>query len=210
LYLPGLGTGPRSIKGRALANQLALHGVALRCLDLRVPSFRWMRLAAMLEAVQSALADATDPVVLLGTSFGGYVAAQVAARDRRVAALVLYAPALHLASLRHWHPRVTALWDRIGWLPVPDKTERRWRRVDAGLLQELDRLPPQMPEPQIPTLLIQGTRDRMVPPALARELASRRANIRLLELADGHALSSSLPRVLAETERFLAPLLAQK
>src|SRR5262245_47910644 len=106
LYLSGLGTGWRSRKGAALARRLAAYGVQLECVDLRVPAFHNMRLAAMVGEVERTLESSAE-CVLIGTSFGGYVAAQIAATDPRVSALVLYAPALHLAELRHWHPRVT-------------------------------------------------------------------------------------------------------
>ncbi|HEX4621290.1 MAG TPA: YqiA/YcfP family alpha/beta fold hydrolase [Myxococcaceae bacterium] len=206
LYLSGLGTGFRSVKGRALAGRLAGRGVELECVDLRVPEFQKMRVGAMLAQAWAALGDAESAVVI-GTSFGGLVAALLAAQDPRVEALVLFAPALHVGALRSRYPVATWAWERLGWLPLWDKTEGRLRRVDAGLLRELDGLGHWVPEVRVPTLLVQGTRDWLVPASVSRQFASGRPHVRLVEYADDHKLRSFLPAAVAETERFLAPWL---
>jgi hypothetical protein len=55
LYLSGLGTGFRSVKGRALAGRLSERGVELDCVDLRVPEFERMRVGAMMAQALAAL-----------------------------------------------------------------------------------------------------------------------------------------------------------
>jgi hypothetical protein len=42
---------------------------------------------------------------------------------------------------------------------------------------------------------------------LSRALALGKRHVRLIELDDGHELTASLPRLLAEADRFLAPWL---
>jgi pimeloyl-ACP methyl ester carboxylesterase len=192
------------MKGRALAERLAERGVALECVDLRVPEFGRMRVAAMLERSREALGDAESAVVI-GTSFGGLIAALLASADPRVEALVLFAPALHAGDLRRRYPLATWAWERIGWLPLWDKTERRLRAVEAGFLRELDGLGPRLPDVRVPTLLVHGTRDRLVPLAVSRDFARGLSQVRLVEYADGHRLRASLPAAIAELERFLAP-----
>jgi pimeloyl-ACP methyl ester carboxylesterase len=205
LYLSGLGTGTGSVKGRALAERLVRRGIRLEFVDLRVPSFRDMRFAAMLEQARNTLGDDGRSAVLVGASFGGLVATALAATDKRVDALVLYAPAFSCAAFRHHYPGVAWLWEQLGWLPIPDKTVGRLRRVDVGLLHELDRLSPEMPAITVPTLVVHRRRDLIVPPTVSRTFAQRHPGVRLLELAGGHNLRAELPRALDETERFLEP-----
>ena len=52
-----------------------------------------------------------------------------------------------------------------------------------------------------------GTQDETVPVEYSRELAASHPNVELIELADGHQLTESIPRLLVETDRFLAPYL---
>jgi len=207
LYLPGLGTGWRSVKGQALAARLARYGISLQCVDLRVPTFQTMRVSAMLQKAKEALGNEPQRSVVIGTSLGGFVAAQLAASDPRVEALVLYAPALDLGEVRRQHSKVAWLWEQLGWLPAWDKTERRLRPVDVGLLRELDSLDGAVPDVRAPTLLIHGLRDRLLTPSVSREFARARSNVRLVEFEDGHNLAASQSALLAETERFLAPWL---
>jgi pimeloyl-ACP methyl ester carboxylesterase len=207
LYLSGLGTGFRSVKGRALAGRLSERGVELECVDLRVPEFERMRVGAMIAQALAALSDA-ECAVVIGTSFGGLIAALLAAQDPRIEALVLFAPALHAGELRSRYPVTTWAWERVGWLPLWDKTEGRLRRVDAGLLRELDRLGRWTPEVRVPTLLVHGTRDWLVPASVSRQLASGRPNVRLVEYVDDHKLRTFLPAAVAEAERFLDPWLS--
>jgi pimeloyl-ACP methyl ester carboxylesterase len=207
LYLPGLGTGTRTRKGAALAQRLAPRGVALDCLDLRVPSFRQMRLSAMVSTVREALDARRSNAVLIGTSFGGYVAAEVAATDPRVKALVLYAPALHLGELATRYRWLARVWRLLGFLPVPDKTERRLRRLGPELLGELEALAPVPPHAPLPTLIVHGRRDLLVPHAVSLAYARGRPHVRLMEVDDGHDMARSLPKILDETVRFLEPWL---
>jgi alpha-beta hydrolase superfamily lysophospholipase len=60
------------------------------------------------------------------------------------------------------------------------------------------------PDVAIPTLVFHGERDDVVPIELARAWAAGRANVRFVPLDDGHELTATLPRILSETERWIA------
>ena len=60
----------------------------------------------------------------------------------------------------------------------------------------------------LPALVLHGTHDDTVPIAYSRELAADHPNVELIELDDGHQLTDSIPRLVAETDRFLAKYLA--
>jgi predicted esterase YcpF (UPF0227 family) len=109
LYLHGFASGPRSRKGLAFVEHFAERGVAIECLDLRVPSFEQLRLTEMLEVTRNAIGSPRDRVVLFGSSLGGLTAARVAERDPRVAALVLLAPAFQLVA--RWRQQLGTAWD---------------------------------------------------------------------------------------------------
>ncbi len=210
LYLPGLGTGVRSVKGAAVGQLLSSWGHTLETVDLRVPDFRTMGPTAMVAAARAAIGGPADRAILFGTSLGGYVAAQVAAEDPRVAAVVLYAPALELGRLRAQRPFGTWLWEQVGWVPMRDKTEARLRPLGVDFLHDVDRIGATPPDIKAPLLLVHGTHDETVDVGVSRRYAAAHPEVRFLELADGHNLFASMPTVLAETEAFLGPWLHER
>jgi uncharacterized protein len=203
LYLHGFASGPRSTKGVAFEQHFAARGLGIERLNLRVPSFVHLRLSAMIATVQAAIGDA-GRVVLIGSSLGGLTAARVAERDPRVVATVLLAPAFQLVA--RWRQMLGAEWDtwqRTGWREVTDYTTGQPAQVDFGFVEDAAAIDVGEPDVAVPTLILHGTRDEVVPIERSRTFAANRRHVRLVELDDGHELVASLPTLLAETERFL-------
>jgi pimeloyl-ACP methyl ester carboxylesterase len=200
LYLHGFASGPNSTKGVAFEKHFAVRGIAITRLDLRVPSFEHLRLCAMLDTVQHAIGDRA---ILIGSSLGGLTAARVAERDPRVAALLLMAPAFQIAA--RWQTMLGADWERwrqTGWREVTDYTTGKPARVDFGFIEDARQIDVGFPDVTVPTLILHGTEDDVVPIEHSRRFAEGRANVRLVELHDGHELVASLPRILAEADQF--------
>jgi len=207
LYCHGFASGPSSTKGVAFAKHFAERGVHVDRLNLRVPSFEHLRLSAMIETAQAAIGD--DRAVMVGSSLGGLTVTRVAERDPRVAAVMLLAPAFQLVP--RWRTMLGSEWDdwkRTGWREVKDYTTNAPSRVDYGFAEDVERVDVGFPELTIPTLIIHGKSDDTVPIDHSRRFAAGRDNVELIELDDGHELAASLPRLLAEADRFLGPRLA--
>lgn len=207
LYLHGFASGPRSTKGLAFADHLARQGIALDRLDLRVPSFERLRLSAMLEVVRRAIGAGHDRSILFGSSLGGLAAARVAERDHRVRALVLLAPAFGLVE--RWRQLLGAAyddWQRTGWRDVLDYTTNQMERVDFGFCEDAGAIDIGFPDVHVPTLILHGAHDDVVPIEQSRRFAAERPHVQLVELDDGHELVASIPRLFEESDRFLARL----
>ncbi len=204
LYLHGFASGPQSNKGVAFAAHFAQRGITFDRLNLRVPSFEQLRLSAMIEVAARAIGGPDDRAVVVGSSLGGLTAARLAERDPRVTKLVLLAPAFQLMA--RWEqilgPAFDA-WRTTGWREVLDYTTQKPARVDFGFIEDASAIDVGFPDIKVPTLILHGTRDDSVPIEHSRRFAADRANVELIELDDGHELTDSLPRLLAETERFL-------
>jgi pimeloyl-ACP methyl ester carboxylesterase len=210
LYLHGFASGPNSTKGRAFESRLARLGVATERLDLRIPNMEYLRASAMVAHTRERIGGERDRAVLVGSSLGGLIAAHVAEVDARVGALILMAPAFGL--LGRWQARLGAqewnAWQERGWLEVDDWANGGKARVDFGFardLEFLDAMSPESPDVRVPTLVLHGTRDDTVGIETSRAWAAGKRNVTLVELDDGHELTTSLPLILAEAERFLAP-----
>lgn len=202
LYLHGFASGPQSTKGVAFETHFAARGIAIERMDLRVPSFEHLRLSAMIDTVQAALAE--DSIVI-GSSLGGLTAARVAERDPRVRAVILLAPAFQLVA--RWREQLGPEWDEWrarGWREVDDYATRGRSRIDFGFVEDVERIDVGYPDVRVPALVLHGTADDVVPIERSRTFAAGKDWVRLVELADGHELVASLPTLLAESEAFLA------
>jgi pimeloyl-ACP methyl ester carboxylesterase len=208
IWLHGFASAPTSTKARYLKERLAAKGRTLEIPDLNEPSFRDLTVTRMLD--QLAKISGQDRLVLFGSSLGGYTAAIHAARHPdQVAAAVLLAPAFDLA--RRWEERMPRAdlrrWRRDGVFPFEHYARGRKEELSIGFLEDAARYDA-FPLPAAPTLVLQGTRDDVVDPELAREFAARMGGrARLVELADGHELTADLDRLHGEMEAHLAPLL---
>lgn len=211
LYLHGFASGPDSRKGVALAERLAQGGTRIHRLDLRVPELAHLRVSRMIEVARDAIGGPHDRAVVIGSSLGGLCAARLAEQDPRVGALVLLAPAFGMA--RRWrttNPAAVADWTTTGWLRTTDHTTGGTFDLDLGFLEDLEAVDggPQ-PDVRVPTLIFHGRGDETVDIEGSRVFARERPLVDLVELDDGHELLVSLPRIVADTERWMAPWLGR-
>ncbi len=215
LYLHGFASGPDSRKGVAVATALATHGATVERLDLRVPSIERLSVGAMLAVARAAIGGPRDRAVVIGSSLGGLTAARLAEDEPRVCALVLLAPAFHFVE--RWRARLgDDAWQRWmdhGWIEVADHATGGGARIHADFAREAAVIDAARgddggwPDLRVPTLILHGVGDEVVPVELSRRFAAGRRHVRLVELDDGHDLHATLPTILTELEQFLAPVL---
>jgi hypothetical protein len=204
LYLHGFASGPQSKKGVAFEQHFAPRGIAIERMNLRVPSFEHLRLSTMIETVRAAIDDAG--AIVIGSSLGGLTAARVAERDDRVRALILLAPAFQLVA--RWREQLGAEWDdwrARGSREVADYTTGgRMSSIDFGFVEDVESIDVGYPDVRVPTLILHGVDDDVVPVGRSRTFAAGKPWVRLVELPDGHELVASIPTLLSESEAFLA------
>ncbi len=152
-----------------------------------------------------------DSFNLMGTSFGGKVALWLALQQPgRVPALVLEAPAAirpegavapsgspeEMARRLYAHP------ERIAPPPTPDPAVRAKTGRLVSRLRGPDRDPDleaRLPTLTIPTLVLFGTVDRVIPPEMGHFYKELMPNCNLAFVYDaGHAISTDRPEAFAE------------
>lgn len=209
IWLHGFASSAQSGKAQFARARLEERGLHLVVPDLNDPSFFELTVSRMLEQTDR-LAQGEEQVVLFGSSLGGFTAATWAAtRPGRCASLVLLAPAFDLGP--RWTAKMApgelARWRSDGKLAFEHYARGHKEDLSVAFLEDAGRHA-SFPLPSCPTLVLQGTKDEVVAPALAREFTARmQGRARLVELPEGHELTQDLPALWREIERHLGALL---
>ena len=202
LYLHGFASGPQSRKAQAFRQAFAEHDIDLEIPPLDGGDFEHLTISGQLRLLQDILQG--DPVQLLGSSMGGYLAALYASRHPETVRLVLLAPAFALAQ--RWRemktPAEIASWRGSGWLEAFHYGDKCARKVHYGLLED-SALHDFYPDFAQPALIFHGVHDQTVPVELSRTFAAQRANVTLVERDSDHELLNVLPDVIPAAVRFL-------
>ena len=96
LYLHGFASGPSSGKAQWFRRAFAERGIELEIPDLVEGGFENLTITGQLGVIERAAKG--EPVSLIGSSMGGYLAALYASRHPEAARLVLLAPGVSLSA----------------------------------------------------------------------------------------------------------------
>ena len=207
IYLHGFASSSHSGKATYLSGRLRARGFDVVIPDLNEPDFSTLTITRMLGQVEALLDRARGPVTLFGSSLGGYVAVNAAAKwPARIDRLVLLAPALDFSDDGLGAPGGASLrdWKQEGQIQVFHFGYGRMMPIHYGLYEDARRYDAMRAEVRMPILVFQGTRDTAVSPAVVKTWAARRPNVSLHMLDDDHQLTASLGYIWQEVERFLA------
>jgi pimeloyl-ACP methyl ester carboxylesterase len=181
LYLHGFASSPQSSKAQFFADRFADCRIGFSCPDLNQPDFSTLTVSRMLQQSETLISRLpAEHVVLMGSSLGGFVAVEVAARQAN-------AP-------RH---------RRTGYLEVFHYALNRPAWLEFGFYEDSLRYRPAARRLRMPVLIFQGRHDESVSPALVERFAQSQPNTTLHVLEDGHQLRNHLDFMWAETARFL-------
>ena len=214
LYLHGFASSPQSRKAQRFQEHFLARGVALAIPALDEGDFEHLTLSRQLRLMERLLADAPRPHVIIGSSMGGYLAL-LHAESHPVDALVVMAPAVDFAT--RWSTRFPAAdieeWERTGSTLVDHHALGRKVPLSFELVRD-SRLHAPWPRVEAPTLVLQGTRDDVVPLDSVQTWVERTPSATLLTYDTDHEMSEVVDTMAEEALRFLgsvpsvAPLLA--
>ncbi len=141
LYLHGFASSPASRKARYFSQHLQELGFPVEIPDLAEGRFEALTISGQLRVIERAAGH--EPVMLIGSSLGGYLAALYAALHPEVRKLVLLAPAFQFYQL--WTdalgPERLDLWRKTGTLPILHYGEGREMPIGYQLHGRLQLLP---------------------------------------------------------------------
>jgi pimeloyl-ACP methyl ester carboxylesterase len=201
IYLHGFCSSGQSGKASYLGRKFRERGIAFQAPDLNLPDFSTLTTTRMLAQTRALIDADGEPVTLIGSSLGAWVAVNAAAAwPDRIAHLVLLAPALDLRDLGG--DRLEE-WKTTGQLNVFHFAYGRVMPVHYELYEDARRYDAFNADVRMPVLVFQGRRDATVNPATVEAWAARRPNVELHMLDDDHQLGGSLSYIWEKLEAFL-------
>lgn len=196
IYLHGFASSPRSTKAQDLLDRFSQLGLNLEIPDLNQEDFSHLTLSRQLHQVK-ALLSADEPVTVIGSSFGGLTAAWLAEQCPQIERLVLLAPAF--GFLHHWLPRIDPVqfsrWQAGEPFLVYHYSEQRQLPLRFDFVTDLEQYSDSQLKRAIPTLILHGTQDDVIPISASRSYAETRPWIRLIELESDHTLTNQMNRI---------------
>ncbi|MBV8549981.1 MAG: alpha/beta fold hydrolase [Acidobacteriaceae bacterium] len=202
VYLHGFASSPASRKANFFLGCLEAAGQHVHVPDLEQGDFEHLTISRQLSVLEEIACG--EPVILIGSSMGGYLAALYAARHPEVDRLILLAPAFGLYQLwvEQLGPERIAEWKRNGTRLFFHYAAQRELPLGYQLLEDASRFEP-FPDVHQPVLIFHGTEDSTVPVQQSLAFVQAHPNALLLQMKSGHELTDVLPTIWEESRIFL-------
>jgi uncharacterized protein len=203
IYLHGFASSPRSFKARRFQAYCQPRGLTFQIPDLNSDDFRRLTLTRQLEDVAQLISD--RPTAIVGSSLGGLTAAILAEQHPNIERLVLLAPAFGFLS--HWLPTLDRelldRWQHTGTLSMFHYGDNCDRDLDYAFVCDLEQYDAYQLTRAVPTLIMHGVRDEVIPIAASRTYTRDRDWVELIELDSDHSLASHCHLSIAQSFDFL-------
>jgi uncharacterized protein len=204
IYLHGFSSGPGSTKARYIQECFAKIGIELQVPDLNQDDFTHLTMSRQIAQVVDLFPKDGSPVTLIGSSLGGWAAAIVAQNCPQVERLVLLAPAFDF--LNHWLPKIgdrqLSLWESSGYLPIYHHAIKNLLPLHYDFLVDARKYPLSEIDRLLPTLIIHGINDDVIPISASRAFRTERPWVELLEWESDHQLTDGGERIWQDIRRF--------
>jgi uncharacterized protein len=204
IYLHGFSSGPGSTKAKYIQAQFTQIGIELQVPDLNQDDFTHLTVSRQIAQVVALFPPDRSPVTLIGSSLGGWISAIIAQDHPQVERLVLLAPAFDF--LAHWIPKIGEQqlnsWQKTGYLSIYHHGIKDLVPLHYDFLSDARKYPLTEIDRFIPTLIIHGIHDDVIPVEASRSFAIDRPWVELLEWNSDHQLTDASDRIWQELRRF--------
>jgi uncharacterized protein len=204
IYLHGFSSGPGSTKAKYIKASFAQVGINLLVPDLNQDDFTHLTVSRQIDQVVALLPQDRSPVTLIGSSLGGWISAIIAQNHPQVERLILLAPAFDF--LAHWLPKIGEqqlnLWSQTGYLDIYHHAVKDLVPLHYDFLTDAQKYPLAEITRNLPTLIIHGINDDVVPIAASRNFATSHPWAELLEWDSDHQLTDRNQQIWQEIRRF--------
>lgn len=197
IYLHGFASSPNSAKARDIKERFAQIQTKLKVPDLNASDFSRLTITRQINQVTAEFADDSLPITLIGSSLGGLTAAHLGQQYPQVQRLVLLAPAFGFLS--HWLPKLgdeaVQRWQQEKYLMVHHYGEGCLLPLSYDFVTDAAQYSEEKLQHPIPTLILHGKQDEVIPISASRDFALLRPWVELVELDSDHALGNVMTEI---------------
>jgi pimeloyl-ACP methyl ester carboxylesterase len=192
IYLHGFASSPKSNKAQKISDHFAQLQIQLKIPDLNADDFSHLTITRQLDQVAAEFPDGSQPVTLIGSSLGGLISAHLGEKYPQVQRLILLAPAFGFLS--HWLPKLgqekIQVWQQEKYLSVYHYGEGKELPLSYNFVTDAGKYQEDLLKRPIPTLILHGKHDEVIPIQASRDFARSRPWVELRELDSDHALAN--------------------
>ncbi len=196
IYLHGFASSPDSAKAQYIGDRLAEYNINWKIPDLNLGDFYHLTITRQINQVKGEFPTDDDPVTLIGSSLGGLTACYIAQQYPQVQRLVLLAPAFGFLS--HWLPKLgdeqVQRWEKEKSLMVYHYGEQGQLPLSYNFITDASHYQEETLQRPIPTLILHGKNDDVIPIQASRDFAQKRPWVELREFDSDHLLGNVMPQ----------------
>ena len=205
IYLHGFASGPGSYKATLFRRYFASSGVSLVIPDLEGGDFRNLTVTSQINIIrQTIYENPAERYGLVGSSMGGYLALLTAQMEPRVRCLYLMCPGINFVS--RWKKKVMGEFKPNEKFPsLIQVFNYRYNKIvdlNSSLFQDAETWDSLNLERCLPTRLVHGAQDEVVPLEGSRSFCQTRPWVELVELDSDHGLLSHGRWIVKDAFRF--------
>jgi uncharacterized protein len=191
LYLHGWASSPDSHKARFFREKFAEKNLICHAPDLNQADFYHLTLSRQIKQAAEYLNPNTENTVI-GSSLGGLTALWLAAQYPAVTRLILLAPALQFFSRCQQliGAEQMRIWQEKGELPIYHYAYERLERLSYEFITDMANYGDDELTRVIPTLILHGIQDEVVPIAHSQAFAATRPWVQCRALDSDHGLNN--------------------
>lgn len=202
IYLHGFASSPNSVKACEIKSFFANLQIDIKIPDLNNGDFSHLTITRQLKQVEKLLSDGT-PVTLIGSSLGGLTSAHLGENNLCVQRLVLLAPAFDFLS--HWLPKLgeqQERWQQTQYRMVYHHGSLCELPLHYDFVTDAARYQEEKLRRPIPTLILHGINDDVIPIQASKDFARSRPWVKLIELDSDHALLNVVSEINIAISQF--------
>ncbi|MTJ52699.1 esterase [Anabaena sp. UHCC 0253] len=197
VYLHGFASSPQSSKAQDISDRFSQLQISMQIPDLNAGDFSHLTITRQLNQVAAEFSQNSQPVTLIGSSLGGLTSAHLAQQHLQVQRLILLAPAF--GFLGHWLPKFGAiglnLWQRTKYMMVYHYGQQQLLPLSYNFVTDAKKYQENLLQRPIPTLILHGKHDEVIPIQSSREFACTRPWVELIEFNSDHGLGNVTPEI---------------
>ncbi|MBN3946664.1 MAG: alpha/beta hydrolase [Nostoc sp. NMS7] len=197
IYLHGFASSPKSAKARDISDRFTQIQTKVKIPDLNAGDFSQLTITRQLTQVAAQFSNDSTPVTLIGSSLGGLTAAHLGQQYLQVQRLVLLAPAFGFLS--NWLPKLgneqIQGWQQEKYIMVYHYGEERSLPLSYNFLTDAAQYQEKLLQRPIPTLILHGKNDQVIPIEASRDFGRSRPWVELVELDSDHALGNVMEEI---------------